>query len=262
MPVALKSEKWSTGIYDSATGEHLEVDASICLKLPMSAFVDGYISFFARPYDAPGETHVNALIVFASLPDGTFTEPEMRGDTTEPVVFLPEQTRQWVDVYFSVIDMALAPGQTPSQYAAEYVSLDISPYFFTKSSLGIYITPQQMMQFENMYPDCFRDAYRNAVGELTAEVGNRFDMAAMLGEADEDRKDDTMRWILQVMTAYNIASPSLNYSEPLDAAYKKVAQTIIKLKGGMVSLEEPTAYRNDKYDANAEVIVNRYRYRG
>ena len=106
------------------------------------------------------------------------------------------------------------------------------------------------------------DAYRAAVGELTANIGNIFDMAAMLGEPDENKKDDTIRWILQVLTAYNIASPSLNYSEPLAAAYEKVAQTIIKLKGGVVSLEEPAPYRTDSQNANAEVITSRYKYLG
>ena len=138
----------------------------------------------------------------------------------------------------------------------------MSPNYFPESALGIYITPQQLRQFKNMYPDCVSDAYRAAVGELTANIGNIFDMAAMLGEPDENKKDDTIRWILQVLTAYNIASPSLNYSEPLAAAYEKVAQTIIKLKGGVVSLEEPAPYRTDSHNANAEVITSRYNYLG
>ena len=96
----------------------------------------------------------------------------------------------------------------------------MSPNYFPESALGIYITPQQLRQFKNMYPDCVSDAYRAAVGELTANIGNIFDMAAM------------------------------------------VAQTIIKLKGGVVSLEEPAPYRTDSQNANAEVITSRYKYLG
>lgn len=171
---------------------------------------------------------------------------------------------EWLaDVETVFIDIACTEDVTDhAAWAAAVIQLDMSPNYFPESALGIYITLQQLRQFKNMYPDCVSDAYRAAVGELTANIGNIFDMAAMLGERDENKKDDTIRWILQVLTAYNIASPSLNYSEPLAAAYEKVAQTIIKLKGGVVSLEEPAPYRTDSQNANAEVITSRYNYLG
>lgn len=227
--------------------------------MPTDAFTDGYMYLYASPANSEVE---NDFYVFAETDSGVFADIAFRTGTTSPITMTAEQLAAYKTLYFVVAGYFPEEGQSVNQYAAAHISLWLSPYYFMESSLGIYITPQQLEQFKNMYPDCVSDAYRNAVGELTAEVGNRFDMAAMLGEADEAKKDDTIRWILQVMTAYNIASPSLNYSEPLEMAYKKVAQTIIKLKGGMVSLEEPAAYRNDKFSANAEVITNRYQYRG
>lgn len=221
----------------------------------MSAFVEGYVGISLRNADIK----YDAIALFAHKTDGSVSEIYMYSDG-KPISVSAEQTVDWETVF---VDYGQPDAVAdPEAFAAENILVAMSPYYFTEASLAIYITPQQIEQFKNMYPDCVADAYRNAVGELTAEVGNRFDMAAMLGEQDESKKDDTIRWILQVMTAYNVASASLNYSEPLEMAYKKVAQTIIKLKGGMVSLEEPTAYRNDQFSANAEVITNRYKYRG
>lgn len=256
MPVAVKNQNWVLGIYDPESGTlDPNFPGGVALRMPMSAFTEGYVGVSLRHADMK----YDALSLFAHKTDGSLSEVYLSTDG-EPLSASPEETADWETVF---VDYAQTDTiVNPSAFAAENILVAMSPYYFLESSLGIYITPQQLEQFKNMYPDCVSDAYRNAVGELTAEVGNRFDMAAMLGEADESKKDDTIRWILQVMTAYNIASPSLNYSEPLEMAYKKVAQTIIKLKGGMVSLEEPTAYRNDKFSANAEVITNRYKYRG
>ena len=195
-----------------------------------------------------------AAQVCASFPASAFPDGYMRFAAAPTDLF---------DVETVFIDIACTEDVTDhAAWAAAVIQLDMSPNYFPESALGIYITPQQLRQFKNMYPDCVSDAYRAAVGELTANIGNIFDMSAMLGERDENKKDDTIRWILQVLTAYNIASPSLNYSEPIAAAYEKVAQTIIKLKGGVVSLEEPAPYRTDSHNANAEVITSRYNYLG
>lgn len=221
----------------------------------MSAFAEGYVGVSLLLADVKD---VNCVI-FAQKTDGSMSEPYLMIDG-KPLVIADDQTSDWATVFIDY-------GQTdtivdPSAFAAENILVAMSPNYFPESALGIYITPQQLRQFKNMYADCVSDAYRAAVGELTANIGNIFDMAAMLGEPDENKKDDTIRWILQVLTAYNIASPSLNYSEPLAAAYEKVAQTIIKLKGGVVSLEEPAPYRTDSQNANAEVITSRYKYLG
>lgn len=142
------------------------------------------------------------------------------------------------------------------------VQVIISPMFFTIESLGLWITPQQQMQFVNIYPFCFDDAYRTAVGKLTAQVGNIFNMQAILDETDEERKDNTIRWVLQVLTASFVCSATLNMSEPLERAEKEVTGIIAQLKGGQVSLQEPAAHREDEYNAEAEVVTTRNKYIG
>lgn len=260
MPVAVKNQNWIQGVYDPLTGTHDPgVAAQVCASFPASAFPDGYLRFAAALTDL-FEAQADQAFVFGRTAAGEMTEPVMATGSPLTVTFGAE----WLaDVETVFIDIACTEDVTDhAAWASAVIQLDMSPNYFPESALGIYITPQQLRQFKNMYPDCVSDAYRAAVGELTANIGNIFDMAAMLGEPDENKKDDTIRWILQVLTAYNIASPSLNYSEPLAAAYEKVAQTIIKLKGGVVSLEEPAPYRTDSQNANAEVITSRYKYLG
>lgn len=138
----------------------------------------------------------------------------------------------------------------------------VSPMYFSFESLGLWITWQQRLQFMSMYPSCFEDGYRTAVGKLTAQVGNIFDMAAILAETSEDAKDNTIRWILQVLTAYNVCSPTLDVSTPLEAANREVSGIIAQLKGGQVSLQEPAAYREEEYAATAEIVTNRNQYIG
>lgn len=259
MPVAVKNQNWIQGTYDETGTHDSGVAAQVCASFPASAFPDGYMRFAAAPTDL-FEAQPDQAFLFGRTAAGEITEPVMATGSPLSVTLGAE----WLaDVETVFIDIACTEDVTDhAAWAAAVIQLDMSPNYFPESALGIYITPQQLRQFKNMYPDCVSDAYRAAVGELTANIGNIFDMAAMLGERDENKKDDTIRWILQVLTAYNIASPSLNYSEPLAAAYEKVAQTIIKLKGGLVSLEEPVPYRTDSHNANAEVITSRYNYLG
>lgn len=138
----------------------------------------------------------------------------------------------------------------------------VSPMYFSFESLGLWLSWQQRLQFLNMYPLCFEDGYRTAVGKLTAQIGNIFDMATILAETSETAKDNTIRWILQVLTAYNVCSASLDISSPLEAANREVTGIITQLKGGQVSLQEPAAYRDDEFYAGAEIVSVKYQYRG
>lgn len=256
MPVVPQNFRWQSGVYAYPELTRTESPDQYATMMPTSWFTDGVVYF-----GVPAMIE-KADVFFASADGRTISEDhEMFGGES---LTLPVEADKYDYVYFNLrySEFIMWSEEESQEWIAQNVKLQISPYYFTEASLGIYITPQQLQQFKNMYPDCVADAYRAAVGELTANIGNIFDMSAMLGQTDEDDKDDTIRWILQVMTAYNIASPSLNYSEPLAAAYEKVAQTIIKLKGGIVSLEEPAPYRTDSQNANAEVITSRYNYLG
>lgn len=138
----------------------------------------------------------------------------------------------------------------------------VSPMYFSLESLGLWLSWQQRLQFLNMYPLCFEDGYRTAVGKLTAQIGNIFNMSAILDELSETAKDNTIRWVLQVLTAYNVASTALDISSPLEAANREVTGIIAQLKGGQVSLQEPALHRDDEYNAEAEVITVKYQYMG
>lgn len=259
MPVLVKNQNWIRGEYLAETGEVITPSTSrFSCELPASSFPDGYLNvkvditddseWYSHMYVEIRTNDGEVLIYESELP-----QDFLKLDT--------QDTSDWEMVYIT-IDTNIAFIEDPNGLAKKYVQLTMSPNYFPESALGIYITSQQLIQFKNMYPDCVSDAYRTAVGELTANIGNRFDMSAILNQADEEKKDDTIRWILLVLTAYNIASPSLNYTEPLANAYQKVSETIIKLKGGMVSLEEPAPYRTDACNANSEVITSRYNYLG
>lgn len=137
-----------------------------------------------------------------------------------------------------------------------------SLFYFPINMIYLYLSPQQLQQFEYMAPGVTNQAYTAAIGKLTANIGNRFDMATILNETDEAKKDDTIRWILSVLTAYNIATPSLNVSQPLSEAYEEVSRVVQQLKGGSVSLEEPAPYRKDEYDANISIVSKRSQYLG
>lgn len=224
--------------------------------LSASSFPEGYLKLEVT---ADLETYAYMEVNIART-NGHLLEYNINAPQTS-FTLEDQDTSDWETVYICV-DTNISFIQDPKAWAAEYIQLTMSPNYFPESALGLYITSQQLIQFKNMYPDCVSDAYRTAVGELTANIGNRFDMGAILNQTDEEKKDDTIRWILLVLTAYNIASPSLNYTEPLANAYQKVSETIIKLKGGMVSLEEPAPYRTDACNANSEVITSRYNYLG
>lgn len=245
------------GEYDPNTGIIDPATSRLGCKLPASEFTDGYfkVEVDITNHDPKWYSFMWVDIVIS---DGSVLTYD--ASTPQNSIKLVAQ-EDWEKVYIT-IDTNIAYIDKPQDLATERVQLTMSPNYFPESALGLYITSQQLIQFKNMYPDCVSDAYRTAVGELTANIGNRFDMSAILNQADEEKKDDTIRWILLVLTAYNIASPSLNYTEPLANAYQKVAETIIKLKGGMVSLEEPAPYRTDACNANSEVITSRYNYLG
>lgn len=137
-----------------------------------------------------------------------------------------------------------------------------SNMYFPRTALSLYVTPQQIEQFENMYGQSVDEAYRSAVGRLTAQIGNIFDMGAILDETDETKKDDTIRWILQTYTAHALCSPSMQISAPLQNAYEEARDVLERLKAGMMSLEEPAQRKTGPGNANACVVTFKNKYIG
>lgn len=252
MPVRLTAT-YSTGSYDNGKIVNPETNLGCASVVVPRALCDMYV----RP-----SNRRETPITFDAYYRDAINSYTYRIAAGVGELHIDAQTLASADEVYINLSTPTPEGMTGAAFAASAVSFFESLMYFPKSALFLYITPQQIAQFEAMYPDCVMDAYRSAVGKLTAQIGNRFNMEAMLSETDESAKDDTIRWVLQVLTAYNICAPSLNISEPLDNAYKEAYQTIQRLKGGMVSLEEPAPYRKDQYDANVEVITSRNKYIG
>lgn len=252
MPVRLTAT-YSTGSYENGEIINPETNLGCASVVVPRALCDMYI----RPADKK-ETPIKFSVYYK---DAINSYVYLVAENV-PELHVGEQILANADEVYINLSTPTPEDMTGAAFAASSLQVLESLMYFSKSALFLYITPQQIAQFEAMYPECVMDAYRSAVGKLTAQIGNMFNMETMLSETDESSKDDTIRWILQVLTAYNICAPSLNISEPLDNAYKEAYQTIQRLKGGMVSLEEPAPYRRDKYDANVEVITSRNKYIG
>lgn len=252
MPVLAKAT-YNTGSY--VDGAVTDPESNLgCILIPVR---QGMTELYIIPTKDVEKPATFDVIVQYSASLGFDTIAQGVGQYEVDAEIMEEVSNVYVNITSDTPD-----GMIGAAYSASAIEVLESLMYFTKSSLYLYITQQQLYQFENMYSNCVIDAYKSAVGKLTAQIGNRFNMEGMLSVTDEGQKDDTIRWILQVLTVYNICAPSLNISEPLDMAYKEVYQTIQRLKGGMVSLEEPAPYRNDKYDSNIEVVTTRSSYIG
>lgn len=110
--------------------------------------------------------------------------------------------------------------------------------FFSKEELYQWISPQQMSQFEKMYPDCVYTSYLSAVGYVKSQIGQLYDMDAIL---DRDPETDPgtlqiMTWILTVLTAYNLSSPSMKHSQVLLDNYDMVVKKVTEMKTGFTTI--------------------------
>lgn len=100
-----------------------------------------------------------------------------------------------------------------------------------------WVSPVQLQEFEELYPDIVRNAYNTALANVYAQIGNYYDIKDLLSITDEEEKDQTLLWILKVFTAYNVCAPSVQISEPLKANFEQANITLKELKGGQVSME-------------------------
>ncbi|MEG0899019.1 MAG: hypothetical protein RSF40_04830 [Oscillospiraceae bacterium] len=122
--------------------------------------------------------------------------------------------------------------------ASAYLNVVVTDMFFPRSAILLWVSEQSLSQFEYMNHDVIAQAYNTALGKLRSQVGNYYDLDKMLAVREEKAKDQTLRWILQVLTAHIICAPSMQVSEPLEDNYKEVANSIRELKGAQVSFED------------------------
>lgn len=120
--------------------------------------------------------------------------------------------------------------------------------YFEKEELYQWISPQQLEQFEKMYPACFEVSYNSALGYLYSQIGELYDIPAILAKDTNEGTAKIMRWILTVLTAYNITSPSARHSESLRDNFDMVVKKITEMKNGATTLnnapikDEPSAW--------------------
>lgn len=134
-----------------------------------------------------------------------------------------------------IIENNTADTPVSSRYVSGIV-VKLTDMYFRKSDLRVWVSRQDMLQFENMYPDIVSQSYQMALGNVYAQIGNDYDLGDLLAITNESEKDPTLLWILKVYTAYTMCSSSMNISEPLRANFEQAATALRELKGGQVSM--------------------------
>ena len=161
-----------------------------------------------------------------------FTDPktgEVRSYANDPVLCTsPADSRQSAAEYASCIEygeQVIVAGEPGKMY-------------FPEEELYQWISPQQLDQFKKMYPDCVEISYNSALGYVYSQIGELYDIASILAGDTNDGTAKIMRWILTVLTAYNITSPSARHSETLRDNYEMVVKKVTEMKNGATTLHD------------------------
>lgn len=112
--------------------------------------------------------------------------------------------------------------------------------FVKEIELLQYLTRQQMEQRKAMNPTAVKIAYTSAVGYLRSELAAIYDLDAMLAQEAENR-DDTLLWIMLVLTSYNLMGAAVNVSPMLGNEYETVITRISTLKAGFAAIPDAPA---------------------
>ena len=162
----------------------------------------------------------------------TFTDPKtgaVRSYSNTPVMCISEaKSLQSAAEYASLIE-----------YGEQViVAAEPGKMYFPEEELYQWISPQQLDQFKKMYPDCVEISYNSALGYVYSQIGELYDIASILAGDTNDGTAKIMRWILTVLTAYNITSPSARHSETLRDNYEMVVKKVTEMKNGATTLHD------------------------
>lgn len=171
----------------------------------------------------------------------------MRSYTTAKKEFTDPKTGE-VRSYANSSVLCTSPADS-LQSAAEYASCieygeqvivagEPGKMYFPEEELYQWISPQQLDQFKKMYPDCVEISYNSALGYVYSQIGELYDIASILAGDTNDGTAKIMRWILTVLTAYNITSPSARHSETLRDNYEMVVKKVTEMKNGATTLHD------------------------
>lgn len=162
----------------------------------------------------------------------TFTDPKtgaVRSYSNTPVMCISEaESLQSAAEYASLIEygeQVIVAGEPGKMY-------------FPEEELYQWISPQQLDQFKKMYPDCVEISYNSALGYVYSQIGELYDIASILAGDTNEGTAKIMRWILTVLTAYNITSPSARHSETLRDNYEMVVKKVTEMKNGATTLHD------------------------
>lgn len=209
------------------------------------------VSFFIRRLTAAdaGKLYLSAM---------GFGGTDVIQSTTSSTKFFVDPKTGEKRIYSNVSPACVLPSDslkaaTVFATAVEYgeqvlVASEPDKIYFEKEELYQWISPQQLEQFEKMYPACFEVAYNSALGYLYSQIGELYDIPAILAKDTNEGTAKIMRWILTVLTAYNITSPSARHSESLRDNFDMVVKKITEMKNGATTLnnaptkDEPSAW--------------------
>lgn len=202
---------------------HLSIERDV-YKLPIVEDKNLYIHYF----DLAGDFVSNSTTTAKK----TFTDPKtgaVRSYSNTPVMCISEaESLQSAAEYASLIE-----------YGEQViVAAEPGKMYFPEVELYQWISPQQLDQFKKMYPDCVEISYNSALGYVYSQIGELYDIASILAGDTNDGTSKIMRWILTVLTAYNITSPSARHSETLRDNYEMVVKKVTEMKNGATTLHD------------------------
>lgn len=202
---------------------HLSIERDI-YKLPFVEDKNLYIHYFALQ----GGVVPNSITTAKK----TFTDPKtgaVRSYSNTPVMCISEAgSLQSAAEYASLIE-----------YGEQViVAAEPGKMYFPEEELYQWISPQQLDQFKKMYPDCVEISYNSALGYVYSQIGELYDIASILAGDTNEGTAKIMRWILTVLTAYNITSPSARHSETLRDNYEMVVKKVTEMKNGATTLHD------------------------
>lgn len=202
---------------------HLSIERDV-YRFPIVEDKNLYIHYFALQ----GGVVPNSITTAKK----TFTDPKtgaVRSYSNTPVTCISEaESLQSAAEYASLIE-----------YGEQViVAAEPGKMYFPEEELYQWISPQQLDQFKKMYPDCVEISYNSALGYVYSQIGELYDIASILAGDTNDGTAKIMRWILTVLTAYNITSPSARHSETLRDNYEMVVKKVTEMKNGATTLHD------------------------
>ncbi len=202
---------------------HLSIERDV-YRLPFVEDKNLYIHYFGLEGDFVSNSTTTAK--------KTFTDPKtgaVRSYSNTPVMCISEaESLQSAAEYASLIE-----------YGEQViVAAEPGKMYFPEEELYQWISPQQLDQFKKMYPDCVEISYNSALGYVYSQIGELYDIASILAGDTNDGTAKIMRWILTVLTAYNITSPSARHSETLRDNYEMVVKKVTEMKNGATTLHD------------------------